>query len=466
VVGERLADLETPVSAFAKLRTLGATFLFESVGGGEQIGRYSFIGVRRRIGIACWKGVATIREGGDARMVAYTDPLVLLRAETARYRRTPYTGLPPFAGGAVGYVGYEAARHFEHLPVAVRDPIGVPEAAFGIHDGVVVFDHLRQKLLVVAHEDVAARLGGEEFIARVFAALDAPLRVQRAATRVARDVSTNSTAVEFEARVARANDLIRKGRCDQAILARRFDVRPAPEPLAMYRALRSVIPAPYMFLLETDGATLVGASPEPLVRVENGRITLRPITSVLPRGRDNEEDLRNETALRASEKDRVHHLQFVDVARETLGRLSNPGTVTTRELMGVDRLSHRMHLMSLVDGHLRPGLDAFDVFRSCFPATGVSGVPRRGAMELIAELEEDQRGPYGGAVGYFDFDGNMDSCMAIRTAIIADGVCRVSAGAVLPVDSDAPEAYTRARVGGMLRAVELSDALGTLGCPR
>jgi anthranilate synthase component 1 len=459
VVRERLADLETPVSAFAKLRPLGGAFLLESVEGGERMGRYSFIGVLPRATLVFRDGVAAILEDGGVRAVEYTDPLALLRSELARYRRVSAPDLPRFSGGAVGYVGYESARRFERLPLAPRDVLSLPEAAFSIYDTVVCFDHVRHSLLVLAHELEGERESAESRIARVFAALDAPMSLPAQGSRVVRAVTANGTPDEYRARVARARELIADGDCIQIVVAQRFDVRPAPEPLALYRALRHVNPSPYMFLIDVAGAALVGASPEPFVRVEDGRVVMYPIAGTRPRGRDDTEDAAMEAELRASEKERAEHVMLVDLARNDIGRVSRPGTVRVRELMRVDRFSHVMHLTSVVDGELAPGLDALDAFRACFPAGTVSGAPKIRAMERIAELETDRRGPYAGAVGYLGFDGRMDTCICIRTAVIADGVCRIQAGAGIVADSDpaAEELETRAKARALLRAIEIVD---------
>jgi anthranilate synthase component I len=460
VVRERLADLETPVSAFAKLRPLGGAFLLESVEGGERMGRYSFIGVLPRATLVFRDGVASILDDDGVRTVEYQDPLALLRIELARYRqRADATELPRFSGGAVGYVAYEAARRFERLPTAPRDVLRLPEAAFSIYDTVVCFDHVRHSLLVIAHDIEGERESASSRIARVFAALDAPISLPAQASRAVRAVTANGTPDEYRARVAKARDLIREGDCIQIVVAQRFDVRPAPEPLALYRALRHVNPSPYMFLIDVAGAALVGASPEPFVRVEGGRVVMYPIAGTRPRGRDETEDAAMEAELRGSEKERAEHVMLVDLARNDIGRVSRAGTVRVRELMRVDRFSHVMHLTSVVDGELAPDLDALDAFRACFPAGTVSGAPKIRAMERIAELETDRRGPYAGAVGYVGFDGRMDTCIGIRTAVIADGVCRIQAGAGIVADSDpaAEELETRAKARALLRAIELVD---------
>ncbi len=446
VVRERMADLETPVSAFAKLRQLGGAFLLESAEGGERMGRYSFIGVAPRELIVSHDG----------------DPLLALRRAMSRYERVGGAGLPRFSGGAVGFVGYEAARHFEHLPLAAHDPHELPDAAFGIYDTVVAFDHLRHTMLVIAHAADGDRAPAERRIAEIDALLDGPL-VLPVPLPVERTLRSNMTPAAYESLVRQAKALIAEGDCIQIVLAQRFDIRPAPEPLALYRALRHVNPSPYMFLLETPVATLVGASPEPFMRVEGpaGERTLvmHPIAGTRPRGADEAADVANEAELRASEKERAEHVMLVDLGRNDVGRVSKPGTVRVPELMRVDRFSHVMHLTSVVQGTLRDDIDALDAFRACFPAGTVSGAPKIRAMQRIAELETDRRGTYAGAVGYLGFDGSLDTCIAIRTALIADGVCRVQAGAGIVADSDpaSEEAETRAKAGAILRAIELVD---------
>jgi anthranilate synthase component I len=470
---ERLADLETPVSAFAKLRRLGA-FLLESVEGGERMGRYSFIGVDPRSTIVMREGVATIADarrgerGGEVRRLSYTDPLALLREEVGRFRRAADASLPRFSGGAVGYVGYEAARRFEKLPAPDADPYGLPEAAFAVYDTVVVFDHLRHTLTVIAHDEAGEAPDAQAAIDRVFRALDAPLTPARPGLHYTMPVvSANGTADEYMERVRRARELIADGDCIQIVLSQRFDVRPAPEPLALYRALRHVNPSPYMFCLPVPGggdggATLVGASPEPFVRVEGDRVVMHPIAGTRPRGEGEAEDAALEAELRTSEKERAEHVMLVDLSRNDIGRVSRPGTVRVLELMRTDRFSHVMHLTSVVEGRLRGELDALDAFRACFPAGTVSGAPKIRAMERIAELEPERRGPYAGAVGYLAFDGTLDTCITIRTAIIQDGVCRIQAGAGIVADSDPAmeEAETRAKARALLRACELTGSLG------
>ena len=453
-----LADLETPVAAFAKLRHLGGAFLFESVEVGERIGRYSFIGVAPFATFTYAEGGATIEEPAVTRVVAGRDPLTLLRDFVGGYSREPLPGSPPFSGGAVGYIGYGLSRLLEPtVPAHTGEVDGLPDLRFALYDTVVAFDHLRRTMTVIAHDGAGGDRRAGERIAEVLAALDGMPRLP-VEPPVERIVRSNTTTEEFVARAKRARALIREGDCIQVVLSQRFDVTPAPEPLSLYRAVRHVNPSPYLFYLDCGGATLVGASPEPFVRVRDGQVVMHPIAGTRPRGEDEAADAAFEEELLASEKERAEHVMLVDLARNDIGRVAAPGSVVVRELMRVDRFSHVMHLTSVVEGTLRAGLDALDAVRAAFPAGTVSGAPKVRAMQRIAELEPDARGPYAGAVGYLGFDGSLDTCLAIRTAVVSGGVCRIQAGAGIVADSDpeAEEAETRAKARAMLRAVELA----------
>jgi anthranilate synthase component 1 len=440
---ERFADLETPVSAFAKLAHLDGAFLLESVEGGERLGRYSFIGVLPRERIV-------VRDGDD--------PLARLRAAMNRYERPRVAGLPRFAGGAVGYVSYEAARAFERVPAAAREVLGLPQASFGIYDTVVAFDHVRHSLRLIAHADGQAVRPAERRLDEIESLLDAPPRIVPRTGDPHSIWRSNVSREAYEDNVRRAVELIRAGDCIQIVPSQRFTLDDPPDALSLYRALRSVNPSPYMFLVRGPEATLVGASPEPFVRVESRAVTMHPIAGTRPRGESAAEDERLERELLVSAKERAEHVMLVDLARNDLGRVCEMGTVRVPVLMRVDRFSHVMHLVSIVEGTLRAELDALDAFRACFPAGTVSGAPKVRAMQRIAELETDRRGPYGGAVGYLDFDGDLDTCIAIRTAVIVDGKCHVQAGGGVVADSDPTMEYeeTVAKSNALRRAVELA----------
>ena len=445
VMRERFADLETPVSAFAKLAHLDGAFLLESVEGGEHLARYSFIGVLPRERIV-------VKDGDD--------PVVVLRRALSRYRRPAVSGLPRFAGGAVGYVGYEAVRAFERISAAERDVLRLPAAMFGIYDTVIAFDHVRRTMRLIAHAESGDPGGAERRLDDVESLLD---RAARPAARpgAATTWRSNLSRERFEASVGRAVELIHAGDCIQVVLSQRFTLDDPPDALSLYRALRSVNPSPYMFLLAGADATLIGASPEPFLRVEDRRLAMYPIAGTRPRGRDDVEDAALEAELRRSEKERAEHVMLVDLARNDLGRVSEMGTVRVPTFMRVDRFSHVMHLTSIVEGTLRRDLDALDAFRACFPAGTVSGAPKVRAMQRIAELEPDRRGPYAGAVGYADFDGNLDTCIAIRTGVLTRGQLHVQAGAGIVADSDPAAEYdeTIAKSNALRRAVELAREL-------
>ena len=446
VMRERFADLETPVSSFAKVAHLDGAFLLESVEGGERLGRYSFIGVLPRERLV-------VREGEDA--------IVTLRQTLARYRRDRVPGLPRFAGGAVGYVGYEAVRAFERIAAAEHEVLGLPIASFGIYDTVIAFDHVRRTMRLIAHDERGDRGGAAgRRLDEIESLLD---RVARPTARpgIASAWRANMTRERFESSVRRAVELIHGGDCIQIVLSQRFALDDPPDALSLYRALRSVNPSPYMFLLGSPEATLVGASPEPFLRVEGRRLTMYPIAGTRPRGDDESQDAALEAELRSSEKERAEHVMLVDLARNDLGRVSQMGSVRVPTFMRVDRFSHVMHLTSIVEGTLRDDLDALEAFRACFPAGTVSGAPKVRAMERIAELERDRRGPYAGAVGYADFDGDLDTCIAIRTGVLVGGALHVQAGAGIVADSDPASEYdeTIAKSNAIRRAVELAREL-------
>ena len=456
------ADLETPVSAFLKVARGPHSFLLESVEGGERFGRYSFIGTEPYRVLRSGERVALNEEPGD--------PLAHIERELSRFRVAPVPGLPRFHGGAVGYLGYETVRHFEpRVPAPEPDPLGLPEAIFMFTDTLLVFDHLQHVIKVVAHVrldgdvDAAYRQATwriEELVGRLSQPLAAlPYRRDGENGPEDTDVRSNTGREEYEAKVERIKEYIVAGDCIQAVFSQRFSRPTRAHAFDIYRALRTVNPSPYMFYLSLGEAQVVGASPEMLVRVEDGAIDYHPIAGTRPRGRDAAEDAALEDELRGDEKEKAEHIMLVDLGRNDVGRVSEPGTVQVSQLMDVERYSHVMHLVSHVTGRLRSDMTSYDALRACFPAGTVSGAPKIRAMEIIAELERDRRGPYAGAVGYFDMSGNLDTCITMRTMVMKDGVAHVQAGGGIVYDSDPVREYeeTEHKARAVLRAIERAE---------
>ena len=456
VFTEVTADLETPVSAYLKVARGQHSFLLESVEGGERLGRYSFIGTEPY-------RVLTSPAGG------VTDPLRDIEAELGRFSVVPLPGLPRFYGGAVGFLAYEAARHFERLPSPADDPQALPEAVFMFTDTLLVFDHLQHKIQVVSH----ARLDGDidsayrqatwridELAERLAKPLTAPDRDDASeGANSGREISSNVGREQFMQSVERAREYIIAGDAIQVVLSQRLSQPTQACPFEVYRALRAINPSPYMYYLRLGDAHIVGSSPEMLVRVEDGTVTTHPIAGTRPRGRDAADDAALEAELRADEKERAEHTMLLDLGRNDIGRVSEPGSVEVGQCMDVERNSHVMHLVSHVSGRLRDGLTCFDALRACFPAGTVSGAPKIRAMEIIAELEPDKRGPYAGAVGYFDLRGNLDTAITIRTIVVKDGVAHVQVGAGIVYDSVPEREYdeTLSKARALLRAIEQAE---------
>ncbi len=457
---EVVADLETPISAFLKLRDLPHAFLLESVEGGERLARYSFLGAAPR-----W--VVTYRDGqvrvGDR---VRAGPLLPQLRELLRpYRPVRDPELPRFIGGLVGYLGYDLVRDWERLPHRPPDDLGIPTAELGLYDTVVCFDHVRRRMCVVAcafaeEGAEAAYRDARERIERTLQRLQRPLEPPAPPAPVpAGPVRSNMAREAFLDKVAHCKRYIRAGDIFQVILSQRFA---APvghlDPFRLYRAARVINPSPFLFYLDFQGARLAGSSPELLVRLEDGQVWVRPIAGTRPRGRTPEEDAALESELRASEKERAEHVMLVDLARNDVGRVCRYGTVQATELMVVERYSHVMHMVSTVRGELQPGRDAFHVLEATFPHGTVTGAPKVRAMEIIDELEPVARGPYAGAVGYVGFDGAMDTCIVIRTLVVKDGVAYVQAGAGIVADSDPAAEYeeTVNKAQALVRAVELA----------
>lgn len=454
VYHEIMADLETPVSAYLKIARGNYSFLLESVEGGEHIARYSFIGTEPSL----------ILKAGDE---ASTDPLLLIEKEFSKFRLAPIAGLPRFHGGMVGYLGYEVAGYFERLPSPDLDPLGLPEFMLMLADTLLVFDHLTHKIKIVSHvhldDDIdTAYLQATDKIDSLVDRLRQPVppEVSPVIPTPQSPVSSNLSQAEFESRVSQAKDYIYAGEVIQVVLSQRLAKPTSASPFAIYRALRSLNPSPYMYYLHLGDFHIIGASPELLVRVEDGIVSNHPIAGTRPRGKSTAQDLALEEELRNDEKERAEHIMLVDLGRNDIGRVSEPGTVEVTQLMDVERYSHVMHLVSHVQGKLKAGLSQFDALRACFPAGTVAGAPKIRAMEIIAELEPDKRGPYAGAVGYFDFSGNLDTAIAIRTIVITNGIAYIQAGAGIVADSIPEREYQESlsKAQALLTAIEQTEA--------
>jgi anthranilate synthase component 1 len=448
------ADMETPVSAYLKIARGNYSFLLESVEGGERLARYSFIGTEPLL----------VLRTGDENPV---DPLGLAERELARLHPVSIAGLPRFHGGMVGYLSYEVARYFERLPCPGPDPQGLPESILMLADTLLVFDHVTHKIKVVSH----AHLEGDVDAAYQEATckiddlvnrLEQPMHseVPKNAPPDKSQVSSNVTRTEFEAAVSQAKEYIYAGDIVQTVLSQRLAKRTTADPFAIYRALRSINPSPYMYYLHLGDFHIVGASPELLVRVEDGTVSTHPIAGTRHRGKDATEDLALEEELKDDEKERAEHIMLVDLGRNDIGRISEPGTVEVTQLLDVERYSHVMHLVSHVQGRLRAGLSQFDALRSCFPAGTVSGAPKIRAMEIVAELEKERRGPYAGAVGYLDFSGNLDTAITIRTIVIKNKIAYIQAGAGIVADSVPEREYRESlnKAQALLSAIEQAEA--------
>ncbi|MEB2287972.1 MAG: anthranilate synthase component I [Anaerolineae bacterium] len=469
-----LADLETPVSVYLKLAALDtSSFLLESVEGGEQVGRYSFLGVNPKGMITVQgQGVTIARHGQTtARDLAPgEDPLHVIAAEFERVRPVRLEGLPRFVGGAVGYLSYDVVRHFERLPATASDDLNVPDVAFLLADTLVIFDHAKHQLIVLANahntgDPDAAYDDAVRRIDQILDALAAPLPYLDECPAASEDnLRSNVSRAQFEANVRAAKEHIAAGDAFQIVLSQRFSRRTCAPPFTIYRALRALNPSPYMFFLRfSDDLALIGASPEMMVRLEEGIATVRPIAGTRPRGRVEAEDSALASELLADEKERAEHVMLVDLGRNDLGRVCEYGTVHVPHMMIVERYSHVMHIVSQVQGRLRAGLGAFDLLRATFPAGTLSGAPKVRAMEIIEELEGTRRGPYGGAVGYFSFDGSMDTCITIRTMLMRGDEVTFQAGAGIVADSDPAREYEETVNKARAVAVAVQNAERGLG---
>lgn len=470
VYREILADMETPVSAFRKIARGRYSFLLESVAGGERIARYSFLGTEPAL-VFRSKGreIRLLRDGEvTTEMLAQgQDPLHRLRRLLIPYRIALPAELPRFVGGLVGYIAYDMVRFFERLPEHTVDDLQVDDSCFLLADSLLIFDHVRHRIIGLsnahvqgdvdrAYDEACARV--DEMIERLRAPLPPSPKTPPRQTPVV--FTPNQSPEQYQQAVARTKEYIAAGDGTQMVISQRWQAPVQAHPFDVYRALRSLNPSPYMFYLELDDVVLAGASPEILVTVEKRIATTRPIAGTRPRGKTPEDDKRLAQELLADEKERAEHVMLVDLGRNDLGRVCAYGTVRVDELMTIEQYSHVIHIVSDVKGRLAPDKDAFDALRACFPAGTVSGAPKVRAMEIIEELEPTRRGVYAGAVGYFSFSGDMDTCIAIRTIVMKNGIAYIQAGAGIVADSvperEHQECLNKARA--LMRAVEMAEA--------
>ena len=476
VYGELLADLETPVSAFLKLDDGRFSYLLESVEGTEKVARFSFLGSQPQqlvTSVGRHIEISDFQEGRAPRIRRFEtadDPLREVERLLKPFRFKPVPGLPRFCGGFVGYLGYNIVRCLERLPAHQLDDLHVPDLMLMLTRTMVIFDHAQHTLFVVVNAQTAGRSPMSVYraavreIERVATRLRTPLaprppRRHRAPGPFTGAMRSNIDRQEFHRMVQQAKQSIRAGDIIQVVLSQRLERQLSCEPFDVYRTLRSLNPSPYMFFLRFGSLCLAGASPEMLVRCEDGRLETRPIAGTRRRGANEREDHRLIQQLRESPKERAEHLMLVDLGRNDLGRVAQAGSVTTPELMVVEKYSHVLHLVSGVSAKLRPGQNAFDVLRATFPAGTVSGAPKVRAMEIIAELERYDRGPYAGAVGYLSFSGNLDTCITIRTVLMNGQRAYIQTGAGIVADSNPAREYeeTLNKAKGMLRAIDMAE---------
>ena len=478
VYAEVAADLDTPLSAFLRLRPGPYAFLLESVEGGEKWARYSFLSSDPSMVFTAKGRRLSVRHAdGRVEKLEAETPFAALRQLLSRFQPVAVPGLPRFQGGAVGYISYDMVRHVEELPRLAVDDLKLPDAVFMFTDRLLVFDNLRHRLLVIANAHITDRDSAgldrayDEAVTTSEALLEklgrparppAPLTVPAVEPLLAMgEEGFGSTMDEttFMDRVRQAKEYIAAGDAYQIVVARRLDTELHADPFTVYRALRSINPSPYLFFLRLGKTSIVGSSPEVLVRMEDGRVEERPIAGTHPRGKSEADDERLAAEMQSDPKERAEHVMLVDLGRNDVGRVSEIGSVEVSEFMVVERYSHVMHLVSHVRGRLAAGRDAFDVLEACFPAGTLSGAPKIRAMEIIEELEPTRRGPYGGAVGYISYSGNLDSCITIRTVVCHGGKASIQVGAGIVADSDPKTEWleTRSKAQGMILALRVSQ---------
>ena len=477
VYADLMADFETPVSAYAKLKEAGPSYLLESVEGGENLSRYSFIGCRPRKVFVCGPETTEVRVPGQPTKTIPTprDPLMLIAEEMHGYKPVALPGLPRFTGGAVGFVGYEYITRIEPtVPAPTKDELGTPLLYFMLSDSLLIFDRAKQTLRLCVNAHVRPSTGsgqaavGTAYDAAVtelkalFALLSQPRELAPAPLADISKITVppgNFTAPSFERVVEDGKEFIRAGDIIQFVPSQRFTRPFTRSPLDLYRALRTVNPSPYMFILEAGDFSIVGASPEVHVRLTDGRVEIRPIAGTRKRGATHAEDQALEKELLADEKERAEHLMLVDLARNDIGRVCRYGSVKVPEMMVIERYSHVMHIVSQVEGEIAPEKNAYDLMRATFPAGTVSGAPKIRAMQIIAQYEPSQRGSYAGALGYVGYDGNMDTCIMLRTALLKDGLIHIQAGAGIVADSVPASEYqeTVSKATALFKAVDMAE---------
>ncbi len=447
VFTDLIVDMDTPISIFKKVCREQYTYLLESVEGGENLARYSFIGLEPFVRLECRDGSGIVHDTAGPVEVS-GEPLEILKGIMDRYNAPKMEGLPRFYGGAVGYFGYDLIRYIEDLPAETVDDLHLPDCHFILTKLVLIFDHVKHRVKIVVNTEpgsdpVTAYHKALEKIDAIKKLIGEPPALAKTTglTGTPAGFVSNMTREEYKAKVERAKEYIRAGDIFQVVLSQRLKTPLQGEPFDIYRNLRTVNPAPYLFYLNFGGTVIIGSSPEMLIRVEDGIIQTCPIAGTRPRGRSTAEDRALETELLADEKEKAEHLMLVDLGRNDLGRVCDYGSIKVNGFMEVERYSHVMHLVSYVSGQLKPGHTAYDALRACFPAGTVSGAPKVRAMEIIEELEPTRRGVYAGAIGYFGFTGNMDTCITIRTILVHEGMTYVQAGAGIVADSDPDREY-------------------------
>ncbi len=479
VYREILADIETPVSAFMKIKE-DHSFLLESVVGGEKWARYSFLCASPSKIIKAKGNRVEILNGKELFEKELDDPIIALKDELSKYTPVYIDGLPRFYGGLIGYIGYETVKFFDRVPDSPKPSLNLPDIFFMVADTILIFDSLRQKIKVVSNAHVFNKMPEEAYYEAVenIDKMINKLKTEKIKPEISHFEFGSKSSSDFKKddfgfsssfnskddfldAVKRSKEYIVSGDVVQVVISQRFESVNYADPFNIYRALRIINPSPYMFYLSIGEAEIVGSSPEILVRFEDNRVTVRPIAGTRKRGDTEDEDIKLEKELIQDPKEKAEHIMLVDLGRNDVGRVAKKGTVNVTEMMSIERYSHVMHIVSNVEGIIEEGLDAFDVFRACFPAGTVTGAPKIRAMEIIDELEPVKRGPYAGAVGYIGYSGSMDTCITIRTLIIKEGKIFIQAGAGIVADSIPENEYNETinKAKGMMHAVEIAAEL-------